>query len=331
MTTQRPTVSVCIPTFNRDRSLAESISSVRNQTFTDFELIISDNASEDNTKSLVASFTDSRIRYSRNSTNVGPLENMNRCLRLAQGRYIAFLPDDDLMLPENLTAKVAALDAHDTVALVHSSYHLIDESGQVVKENTNWGHGRDRAFDAIENRLDILTAPFNLINLPTVLFRRSCYEKLGGFSAGYSGEIGLAFDYEYWLRIALYWDVEYLTTPLIKWRIHQGSLTNAHLGADETRKWELIWLTKRFFLTKYSQDIPSNWQREIHQHTCQFIFKYAEDLISDRGPGRAAREYLFRATRVFPEILLRQEAWKLIAKAMMDKRSIDRLKRLVAI
>ena len=91
MPSREPLVSVCIPTYNRAGLLRESIASVLAQTFGDFELIISDNASEDATESVVRSFGDDRIKYPRNAKNLGHRENMNCCLMLSKGRYITQL------------------------------------------------------------------------------------------------------------------------------------------------------------------------------------------------------------------------------------------------
>jgi len=311
--------------------LRESIASVLDQTFPYFELIVSDNASEDDTESLVRSFADKRIRYARNQQNVGPRENMNRCLPLARGKYIAFLPDDDMMMPENLSTKVATLNANPDVGLVHSSYHLVDDSGRIVKSDTNWGHGPDRKVDAIEDRHKLLTGAYNRINLPTVLFRRACYERLGGFADGFAGEVGLAFDYEYWTRVALYYEIAFLAKPLVKWRIHSGSLTNTHLAADGTRKLKQVLTAKRFLLTRHSQAIPRDLKKDIRKHILETVLAHAQALIADGGPNRRAMEFLVEMSGMFPGLLLHEEAWKLLLKATMSRRSIERLKRLVPI
>ena len=112
---ENPCVSVCIPTFNRCDFLKESIESVLTQTFEDYELLISDNASTDMTEELVRSYRDKRIRYSRNLNNIGVRNNMNNCLALSRGKYITILPDDDVMMPENLTKKVHVLNREKRV------------------------------------------------------------------------------------------------------------------------------------------------------------------------------------------------------------------------
>ncbi|TLY35205.1 MAG: glycosyltransferase family 2 protein, partial [Nitrospirae bacterium] len=104
-----PTMSVCIPTRNRMEMLREAIESVLVQTFDDFELIISDNASTDRTEDVVGAFHDGRIRYVKLERDVGAIGNFNHCLGMARGRYVCILNDDDWMLPENLLQKARAL------------------------------------------------------------------------------------------------------------------------------------------------------------------------------------------------------------------------------
>src|SRR5687768_14893088 len=91
-----PRVSVLIPTYNYARYLDEAIQSAIRQTFTDFEIIIVDNNSTDNTAEVISKYlTDPRIRYYRNKSNIGLINNFNRCLELATGQYIKFLLADD--------------------------------------------------------------------------------------------------------------------------------------------------------------------------------------------------------------------------------------------
>ena len=89
-------VTVAIPTYNRAHYLPEAIESVLAQTFQDFELLILDNASTDNTPELVKSFKDERIRYVRNQTNIGMFGNCNKALELARGEYVIIFHDDDI-------------------------------------------------------------------------------------------------------------------------------------------------------------------------------------------------------------------------------------------
>ena len=127
-----PKISVCIPVYNGETYLAQTIQSVLDQTYSDFELVIIDNASTDNTVSIVRSFTDSRIRLIQNETNVGMLGNWNNCLRYGNCEYMQLLCADDLLTPDNFQKKVKILEDFPEVGMVFSGSHVINENNKVV-------------------------------------------------------------------------------------------------------------------------------------------------------------------------------------------------------
>lgn len=104
------------------------------QTFQDFELLILDNASDDNTLELLKRFKDERIRYVRNETNIGMFGNCNKALELAQGEYVIIFHDDDVIKTELLEAEVKILDKHPDVVLVGTNAEIIDEKGKKIGE-----------------------------------------------------------------------------------------------------------------------------------------------------------------------------------------------------
>jgi glycosyltransferase involved in cell wall biosynthesis len=106
-------ITVVITTYNRASLLIESIKSVLNQTFSDFELVIVDDHSSDNTPDLVKSFQDSRIRYIRHDENKGLAASRNTGLRYARGKYIAYLDDDDQWLPEKLARQLEVMESSE--------------------------------------------------------------------------------------------------------------------------------------------------------------------------------------------------------------------------
>lgn len=130
-TAHSPVVSFALPVYNGERYLAEAIDSILAQTFTDFELIICDNASTDRTERISREYAarDPRIRYNRNSTNIGVSRNFNLGLSLARGVYIKWAAYDDLMTPDYLGKCVALLEADPTLAVAQSHSARIDADG----------------------------------------------------------------------------------------------------------------------------------------------------------------------------------------------------------
>lgn len=122
-------VSIIMPSWNTGRFIAESIQSVINQTYENWELIIVDDCSTDNTDAVVASFSDTRIRYLKNSKNSGAAVTRNRAIREAKGEWIAFLDSDDLWAPEKLAKQINFMKEHGYVFSYHD-YVKIDEESQ---------------------------------------------------------------------------------------------------------------------------------------------------------------------------------------------------------
>jgi glycosyltransferase involved in cell wall biosynthesis len=133
-----PRVSVGLPVYNGEDFLEQAIESILCQTFEDFELIISDNASDDATEKICRTFAerDRRIRYHRNSVNIGGTPNFNRLVRLARADYFKWAAHDDLCAPDFLGECVAVLDREATVVLCHSVTQVVDSQGHVVRQYT---------------------------------------------------------------------------------------------------------------------------------------------------------------------------------------------------
>ena len=115
---RQPKVSVCIPVYNRPDYVAEGIESILCQTFTDFEIVITDNCSTDNTPEVIKSYAakDSRVKYYRNEYDMGIASNINRAILLSGGKYIKPLFSDDKLSPKCLELFVEVLDSHPKVS-----------------------------------------------------------------------------------------------------------------------------------------------------------------------------------------------------------------------
>lgn len=129
-----PKVSIGIPVRNGERFLSEAIDSLLSQTLTDLEVVICDNASTDRTQQICEDYAarDSRVRYFRNATNLGPAGNHNKCVTLARGRYFRWHAHDDLCLPTYLARCVEALDEDPSVVLVYPRTLIVDEHGETL-------------------------------------------------------------------------------------------------------------------------------------------------------------------------------------------------------
>jgi len=202
-----PKVSVCVPSYNYAHYIGECIRSVLSQTYTDWELVVVDNHSSDNTAEVVRSFEDPRIRFFVNNENLGLVRNWNRCVSLASGDYIAILPADDAYLPRMLERSAAMLDHHPNVGFTYSSYHMIDEHGRLVKTRRQWDEDRIMSGEAAV-RSNLIDANFAIP--PTVLMRREHCLAAGGYDEAYR----VIIDWLLYMRIALRTGAGYIAEPV---------------------------------------------------------------------------------------------------------------------
>jgi len=327
MMLRTPKVSVFIPTFNRADMLRESIESVLQQTYDDFELIISDNASEDATESVVKSFDDSRIMYVKNDHNIGSRENWRRCFALVKGEYIAILPDDDLMVPENLERKVRVLSSNARIGLVHSKYDLIDVDGLIVEPNQDaWGIP-DRV-DCLENRQEMLYHAWNCINCSSVVFRKDCVDKIGQFT----DKLWTGWDYEYWLRISLYYEVAFLASPLIRYRIHQKRESVEFYKDDEHLMFTIDMDVKRHFIKCHFGSLSGGprMKSEIWRRMGERLKWIVQDLQYKRVPIARIRTLVFKDCIDYPELLRTSVVRKLLLRSVIGERAATVLKKLLS-
>jgi glycosyltransferase involved in cell wall biosynthesis len=131
-----PLISVVIPTRNRPHFLREAIASALAQTYTNIEVLVRDNASEEETRQVVESFRDPRLHYHRNDFNVGPTRNVIAGCIKARGKYIANLHDDDVWETTFLETLVKPLEENPRVAISFCDHHIIDSDGQIDPEMT---------------------------------------------------------------------------------------------------------------------------------------------------------------------------------------------------
>ena len=220
-----PKVSICLPVYNGARYLASAIDCILAQTFEDFELLLADDCSTDESARIISDYgaRDKRIVGWVNEKNLKLFGNYNYCLSKASGDYIKPFAQDDLLEPTALARMVAVLDANPSVALVTSSKRWIDGSGQTTKEIKRFKQDtRLNATDVILANLIVLN---NWIGEPaTTMFRR---EHAG---TGFDERFYHWGDIDYWFRILQNGDLFVIGDTLCSFRMHEGSATAGNLS-----------------------------------------------------------------------------------------------------
>ncbi len=192
-----PIVSVVIPTYNRATLIGRAIHSVLVQTIDDWELIVVDDASTDNTEEVVSSFEDFRIRYYSHQLNRGGSAARNTGIQKARGKYVAFLDSDDEWLPTKLERQLRLLETEESgVGLVYTGMIHVYQSGERTKISPR--HRGDLTGDLLLRNV--------VGSSSAVLARKTVLESTGGFDT----DLPSRQDLDMWLRISIHYDIEYV-------------------------------------------------------------------------------------------------------------------------
>ena len=294
-------VSVCIPSYNSAKYLKTAIDSVIGQKFTDFQLIIVDNNSTDNTQSLVAAYKDHRIRYIKNPRTVTMAENWNICVNAAEGKYVCLLHADDAFLPDMLSESVRVIDSDSEVGYVYSGVNFINDINEIVSVSL--------PFD--ENRISSGAEQFrkhvfgNYFYCPSVMVRRVCYERAGLFNVN----ISFAADWDMWLRIELAgYKVAYIAKVLSNYRYHGSSVssTSGFLGSSEELTEHYVIIRDRLISNEFDALFSSRQSRELKDRVLlrfflRFLKKRSIIFMKTKNLAILINEVLYIISALFRE------------------------------
>ncbi|MGV0106874.1 glycosyltransferase family 2 protein [Nostoc sp. DSM 114160] len=224
-------VSIVIPTYNRSELLKTSLQSALAQDYPDFQVLVLDNASSDDTEAVVCSFADSRITYIRNETNIGMFRNWQRAIEVNSSPYVAILSDDDILLPNFIHESVLALDNHPDAGFSVAQAEIIDTNGVPVhvtgKElSDNFPEG---SIDGLEFIHQIADGRKWILLCSAIVFRANALAMVGGIDAPHSKYM---LDLNLYLRMAAQFDLFFIAKQLAQVRYHleQDSQINFSLG-----------------------------------------------------------------------------------------------------
>lgn len=211
-----PRLSVVMAVRNGAPYLRQAIESVLEQSYRDFEFLIVDDASTDDTVDIVRAYSDSRIHLIRNDTNLGPFAAANVALERARGTYLARMDGDDVSLPNRFARQVEALDAAPDVVLVSSEYDVIDGNGRVLPGSRDDRRAADSEVIAWHLRF------YNYLGGHSqVMFRRDAALAVGG----YPTELRYSQDYAMWLRLLDHGRIVILPEVLLQYRVHAHAIS----------------------------------------------------------------------------------------------------------
>jgi len=218
MTANAPKVSIIIPTYNYGRFLQTAIDSAFAQTFKDFEVIVIDDGSTDDTKGIIQSKYAHRIKYIYQEHKGAPAAR-NRGFREAKGEYVVFLDADDWLSEEYLEYKVNVLNNNEDIGWVYSDWYYVDDKGLLERVSKSPSFYKRKLEGDISSEL---FSSGNYITTDAVLIRKACIEKVGGFDES----LPALQDYDLWLRVSMHYRVKYLNMALSYSLVHSDSLSS---------------------------------------------------------------------------------------------------------
>ena len=283
-------VSVIIPAYNGDRYLAEAIESVLRQTYSEYEIIVVDDGSTDNTPEIVRQYGD-RINYLFQA-NQGVAASRNLGLAAARGEYIAFLDQDDVFLPHKLSVQVDLLDRDSNLGLVNSGWQIVDRVGTLKAAVQPWQQIPDLSYANL-----IVWKP---VFLGAMLFRRSWLERSGGFDS----TLSQTPDVDLVMRLAMMGcPAAWVEQTTVKYRQHEANASkNTLLQARELNE-----ITNRFFdrsnlsleiktlesRSRYQSLVWSAWRLHQTQHLAQMSnYLYQSQTYSQKYPTETVHDWI---------------------------------------
>lgn len=269
-----PKLTVLMPVYNaRENFLRQSIESVFNQTFEDYEFLIIDDKSQNDSRDIVLSYRDKPIRFVQNKENLGQMQTLNIGIGLSCGKYIARMDQDDISLPERFEKEVKIMDKFEDIGLVYSDSFIIDGVG-ARKKKTLFGYVkpyRSFVFDKLLER--------NFIIGNTVVIRKRIFEDIGLFNPTYP----IGAEYDLFLRLAQRYKIDFINEPLAEYRAHGE---NSSANAEKTTK-EAIEILENLDKRALGKKQNKILNRTISCHKANlgmcYLFQYNRKLCREKA------------------------------------------------
>ena len=279
---KKPKLSVIIASYNHQDYIAETLKSLENQTFQDFEIIVVDDGSTDKTVEVVRNFPSRAQIFAQE--NQGVVAARNRGVSLSQGEYICFVDSDDIVLPDRFKRQVAALDSDPELGLVFADALIIDSKGKQVGKLSD-------VYPVVPGDVaEMLVMHYCFTPMITVMVRTELLKKTGPFE-----EPGPISDYMKWIEVAHLSRVYYDPEPLGCWRRHPQS-------ASKTANREEEYAQTRIALRRILRRHPRLRAKVGRKITKRFSATYCLTgfWLAAEGDIRRARKYYRKAVKLCP-------------------------------
>ncbi|MBD1866918.1 glycosyltransferase [Cyanobacteria bacterium FACHB-471] len=298
-----PLISVVIPVYNGEKTIKETVGSVLNQTFSNFELIVINDGSQDSTLEILSNISDSRLKVLSYS-NAGLAASRNRGIEQASGEYISFIDADDLWTADKLEAQLKALQANPQASVAYSWTNWIDESNQFLRSG-----GHILASGQVYTKLlirDFVESGSN------PLIRKQALDTVGGFDGSVPG----VEDWDMWLRLAARYEFVAVPSPQILYRISANSMST---NVWKMEKSSLRVIEKAFAEASQSSELDSSTalKRKVLGSRYQYLTLKALEGNLERRKGLTSVRFFGMAIANDPTWLKRPKLMAIILFKIM--------------
>jgi glycosyltransferase involved in cell wall biosynthesis len=292
-----PMVNICIPLYNGSTYLSQCLDSILAQRYKEFKVIIIDDRSKDNSLEIAQRYQkkDTRIKIYQNQENLGLVQNWNKCILLSRAKWIKFVFQDDILLPDCLELFLAA-EKHDCPLIVGKREFIFEEENdphnhfykdKIVQLNSLFKqHTYIDASEFSQYLYDYIidnSKSMNLLGEPSnMLIRRDIAHQVGLFNP----ELIQSCDYEYWARIATNYGAYLVTDTVSKFRIHADSTTNKNKNNRSLEK--QLDLLKVFYdflfhpvYASFRNSISKRKKQKLYQYTLKYLNKIKDQLSGE--------------------------------------------------
>jgi glycosyltransferase involved in cell wall biosynthesis len=277
-------VSIVIPTYNSARYVTAAIESVLAQTFKDFEILVIDDGSTDETREVLKKYA-APVRYLY-KTNGGVSSARNYGIEQARGKYIAFLDADDLWMPEKLEKQLAVMEADKEIGLCYAATEKVDENLAPISVI------EARAFD---DYCEALLLNLNIVagSCSSAIVRRDVARQTEGFDA----EFSTCADWEYWLRLSLLTKFAPITECLVKYRVVAGSMSsNPYVSKRDT-----LGVLNKFFALP---DLPEKYKQLENKALSNNLMVVSGEFLHNGKLGESL-SCMWKSLRLYPQNIAR--------------------------
>lgn len=269
-----PTISVIMATYNNAKYISKTVDSILNQSFTDFEFIIINDCSKDNTFKILSRYDDKRIKIINNKKNLGLYKSLNIGFNNSSGDFIARIDADDIAFPNRLQVQYDYLKCNPSIGLVGCNYYEINSKGDKISDLIKFHH------EPIIIKWRMCFE--NPVPSP-VLFKRSIYLTVGGFDE--RSKVGM--DYDFFSKVAKIDKISNIQEPIMYWRVHANSISSSQRefqlknAKDVSRNYVNDALNKKITV----KEIECLWNRDTQVYSSvkfSILYKFFKKILSEK-------------------------------------------------